>query len=64
MLAASYSPEDGHATPESVVMGYAFAARQLGAQLLTGHEVEAIEHARRQDQRGQRQRQDRARRTP
>ena len=44
MLAASYSPEDGHATPESVVMGYAFAARQLGAQLLTGHEVDAIEH--------------------
>ena len=45
MLAASYSPEDGHATPESVVMGYAFAARQLGAKLLTGHEVEAIERA-------------------
>jgi len=45
VLAASYSPEDGHATPESVVMGYAFAARQLGAKLLTGHEVEAIEHA-------------------
>ena len=33
-------------------MGYAFAARQLGAQLLTGHEVEAIERARRPDQRG------------
>ena len=45
VLAASYSPEDGHATPESVVMGYAFAARQLGAKLLTGHEVEAIERA-------------------
>jgi sarcosine oxidase, subunit beta len=43
VLAASYSPEDGHATPESVVMGYAYAARQFGAQLLTGHEVEAIE---------------------
>jgi sarcosine oxidase subunit beta len=45
VLAASYSPEDGHATPESVVMGYAFAARQLGAQLLTGHEVEAVERS-------------------
>ncbi len=45
VLAASYSPEDGHATPESVVMGYAFAARQLGAKLLTGHEVEAIERS-------------------
>ena len=44
VLAASYSPEDGHATPESVVMGYAYAARQFGAQLLTGHEVETIEH--------------------
>ncbi len=44
VLAATYSPEDGHATPESVVMGYAYAARQFGAQLLTGHEVEAIEH--------------------
>ena len=43
MLAASYSPQDGHATPEAVVMGYAYAARQLGAQLLTGHEVDAIE---------------------
>jgi sarcosine oxidase subunit beta len=43
ILAASYSPQDGHATPEAVVMGYAFAARRLGAHLATGREVTAID---------------------
>ena len=36
LLAAAFSPEDGHCTPESVVLGYATAARRLGARLLTG----------------------------
>ena len=36
LLAAAYSPDDGHCTPESVVLGYATAARRLGATLLTG----------------------------
>jgi sarcosine oxidase, subunit beta len=36
LLAAAYSPEDGHCTPESVVLGYAAGARRLGATLRTG----------------------------
>ncbi|MDQ3157108.1 MAG: FAD-binding oxidoreductase [Actinomycetota bacterium] len=43
LLAAAYSPRDGHCTPESVVLGYATAARKLGARLLTGCEVNGIE---------------------
>ncbi|GAA1642532.1 FAD-binding oxidoreductase [Nocardia ninae] len=53
VLAAAYSPEDGHCTPESVVLGYATAARRLGARLIphcdvvgirtTGGEVRAVE---------------------
>ncbi|MGZ4177135.1 MAG: NAD(P)/FAD-dependent oxidoreductase [Solirubrobacteraceae bacterium] len=43
ILAASFSPEDGHATPEAVVQGYAAAARRLGAQLRVGCEVTGIE---------------------
>jgi glycine/D-amino acid oxidase-like deaminating enzyme len=43
MLAAAFSPGDGHATPEGVVQGYAFAARSLGAHVRTGCEVIAIE---------------------
>ena len=43
LLAATYSPRDGHCTPESVVLGYATAARKLGARLLTGCEVSGIE---------------------
>ncbi|GLZ29545.1 FAD-dependent oxidoreductase [Lentzea sp. NBRC 105346] len=35
LLAAAYSPDDGHCTPESVVLGYATAARRLGARLHT-----------------------------
>jgi sarcosine oxidase, subunit beta len=34
LLAAAYSPADGHCTPESVVLGYASAARRAGATLL------------------------------
>lgn len=33
LLAAAYSPSDGHCSPESVVLGYATAARRLGARL-------------------------------
>src|SRR5689334_21094687 len=43
ILAAAFSPDDGHATPEAVVQGYAYAARALGAQLFTGCEVLDIE---------------------
>ena len=42
LLAASYSPTDGHCTPESVVGGYARAARRAGARLVRGCEVTAI----------------------
>jgi sarcosine oxidase, subunit beta len=42
ILAASYSPQDGHATPEAVVMGYAFGARGLGAHLRTNAAVDRI----------------------
>jgi sarcosine oxidase subunit beta len=34
LLAAAYSPTDGHCTPESVVNGYAGAARRSGARLV------------------------------
>ena len=34
MLAACWSPEDGKATPESVVIGYAAAARRHGARII------------------------------
>ena len=43
ILAASFSPEDGHATPEAVVQGYAVAARRLGADFRVGCEVTGIE---------------------
>ncbi len=36
LLAAAFSAQDGHCTPEAVVLGYATAARALGARLLTG----------------------------
>lgn len=42
LLAAAYSERDGHCTPESVVLGYATAARRLGARLITGCEVTDI----------------------
>jgi sarcosine oxidase subunit beta len=43
ILGASFSPDDGHATPEAVVQGYAFAARALGAHLRVGCEVTGID---------------------
>ncbi|HWM02874.1 MAG TPA: FAD-binding oxidoreductase [Actinophytocola sp.] len=43
VLAAAYSPDDGHCTPESVVLGYASAARRLGAALRTGTAVTGFE---------------------
>jgi sarcosine oxidase, subunit beta len=45
LMAAAYSPEDGHCTPEAVVLGYATAARALGARLLTGVAVTGLEPA-------------------
>jgi sarcosine oxidase subunit beta len=39
ILAAAFSAEDGHATPEAVVQGYAFAARALGSDIRAGCEV-------------------------
>jgi sarcosine oxidase subunit beta len=43
LLAAAYSPTDGHCTPESVVNGYARAARRAGARLVRGCTVTAID---------------------
>jgi glycine/D-amino acid oxidase-like deaminating enzyme len=39
ILAAAFSPEDGHLTPEAVVQGYAYGARSLGAHIRVGCEV-------------------------
>jgi sarcosine oxidase subunit beta len=39
LLAAAYSPEDGHATPEAAVQGYAFGARRYGADVRVDCEV-------------------------
>ncbi|WP_328430367.1 NAD(P)/FAD-dependent oxidoreductase [Streptomyces sp. NBC_00443] len=43
LLAAAFSPDDGHCTPESVVHGYASAAREYGARLLRHNDVTGIE---------------------
>jgi len=43
LLAAAYSPTDGHCTPESVVLGYATAARRHGVTILRKTEVVGIE---------------------
>jgi sarcosine oxidase, subunit beta len=43
VLAASFCPRDGHATPEAVVQGYAAGARGHGAHIATRCEVQAIE---------------------
>ena len=43
ILAGSFSPGDGHATPDGVVQGYASGARAHGAVVRTGCEVRAIE---------------------
>ncbi|ALV32357.1 FAD-binding oxidoreductase [Streptomyces sp. CdTB01] len=43
LLAAAFSPDDGHCTPEAVVHGYASAARALGVRVLRHTEVTGIE---------------------
>jgi len=43
LAGACFSPADGHCTPESVVLGYATAARRLGATLVTGCDVLGID---------------------
>jgi glycine/D-amino acid oxidase-like deaminating enzyme len=42
LLAASFCPADGYCTPESVVLGYATAARRLGARLIPHCPVSGI----------------------
>ncbi|MER5195548.1 NAD(P)/FAD-dependent oxidoreductase [Streptomyces sp. NPDC002755] len=43
LLAAAFSPDDGHCTPEAVVHGYAAAARRYGARILRHTAVTGIE---------------------
>ncbi len=43
VLAASFCPLDGHASPEAVVQGYAAAARAHGARIEVGCALTAIE---------------------
>lgn len=43
LLAAAWSPTDGHCTPESVVLGYATGARRLGATVLPHCGVTAVQ---------------------
>lgn len=43
LIAAAYAPKDGHCTPESVVLGYASAARRAGAKLFRNCAVTDIE---------------------
>jgi sarcosine oxidase subunit beta len=43
LIGACFSPNDGHCTPESVVLGYATTARRLGATLVTGCTVLGID---------------------
>jgi sarcosine oxidase, subunit beta len=43
LLAAAFSPNDGYCTPESVVLGYATAARRLGARLFPHCPVTGIQ---------------------
>jgi sarcosine oxidase subunit beta len=43
IVAATFCPIDGHATPETVAQTYATAARQLGATVVQGCEVLAID---------------------
>jgi len=48
LLAAAFSADDGYCSPEAVVLGYATAARRLGAQLHTNCAVVGIETVDRQ----------------
>ncbi len=43
VLACSFTPNDGHCTPEAVVIGYALGAKKLGAVVMTNTEVLDIE---------------------
>lgn len=43
VLAAAYSPDDGYCSPESVVLGYATAARRHGARLVQRCRVTDLE---------------------
>jgi glycine/D-amino acid oxidase-like deaminating enzyme len=43
VIAATFCPIDGHASPEAVVQGYAAAARRYGAVIETACELTAIE---------------------
>ncbi|MFJ9630190.1 NAD(P)/FAD-dependent oxidoreductase [Streptomyces sp. NPDC091280] len=43
LIAAAYSPDDGHCTPEAVVHGYASAARAHGATIMRHTDVTGIE---------------------
>ena len=43
LIAAAYSPDDGHCAPEAVVHGYASAARSHGATILRHTDVTGIE---------------------
>lgn len=43
VLAATFSPLDGHAAPEAVVLGYASGARAHGATIATGCELTGID---------------------
>ena len=43
VLAAAWSPNDGHCAPESVVLGYASGARRHGATVRTGVEVIGVD---------------------
>jgi sarcosine oxidase subunit beta len=42
VLAGAFSPQEGHASPEGVVQGYAAGARTLGAHVAVGCEVREI----------------------
>jgi sarcosine oxidase subunit beta len=44
VLAASFCPKDGHCSPEAVVHGYAFAARDMGARIVQFCPVTDIVH--------------------
>jgi sarcosine oxidase, subunit beta len=45
VLGCTFCPTDGIASPDGVTMGYAAAARRLGARLWEGAEVTAIDHS-------------------
>jgi len=44
VLAATFCPLDGHASPEAVVQGYAAGVRAHGAAILSGCDVTAVLH--------------------